>query len=911
MPLAPDGPDAPASDVEHPTARRRRPARTQVAVLIGAAVLVVWHLAAPLGAAGNGTYLAATVGGAIVALMPVAGSPERSPWRWVAVGLTLSATAEVVYWSYTAVFDLPEPDVSWADPPWLMSYAAVAIGAARLVGLHRARRGYRDVDALIDMAGVAVVGLLVMWYLVIETTVAESSTSLATRVLWSAYPICDVVLLTLVVGAAIARGQRHQRGLVLLSLGIVCWVLSDVGYAIVGTDELTAWMDSGWMVAAALIGLAVRAGRSDAAGRADLAPDADAEPAVGGHSAGRVRLAIGMLPLLVAPILSVWVDARGGRPNLWMTTIATAMLGALAYARCLRLVANNEARARELDASEHYYRMLATNSSDAVVVVDSHGRIHNESPTAARLLGVPAPTIGLDLLGARSPLDHASFADLLAKAALLPGEVVEGEVRILRGDHTEQWLDVRAADMVDDDIVAGIVINLHDITDRKRSEGELRTRAFHDGLTGLANRALFRDRIEHALSARSRTAVDPCVIFVDLDGFKYVNDTLGHETGDELLIQISRRLVGTVRPGDTVARLGGDEFAILLESASAVADGPSVAARVLEVVREPIVVNGRSLRISCSVGLARADEDADSSSLLRHADMAMYEAKARGKARWAIYDPAMGDASRERLMLEADLHRALDLQQFELEYQPIVSIADGALTGFEALLRWRHPTLGTVGPDRFIPILEENGRIVEVGAWVLETASATLVGWREQHPNDTEALTMSVNVSSVQLSSPTFVATVERVLTRTGLPAGRLVLEVTETTLVEDSDNAAAALGRLHELGTRLAIDDFGTGYSSLSYLRQFPVDVLKIDRSFIQAIEPDGPLPTIVKGVLELTHTLGIEAVAEGIEQAEQLARLGEHQCAKGQGYLFARPMRAADALRFLEARVTPAEAA
>ncbi len=867
-------------------------------------VLVGWHLVATTGPASNATYLAANVGGALLAAAPVRGS-RRSPWTWVAVGLGLSALAEVVYWSYTGIFGLPEPDASWADPAWLASYLAVGIGVTKLYRLHDVRRDYRDTDALIDMVGAAVVGLLWMWVLVVQPTVADGSTPLGVRVLWSTYPVLDVALLALVVGGALVRLRRRRPELLLLTLGVACWVLSDVGYAIVGTDDLTAWMDAGWMIAAAHIGLAVHEGRLASAAGADALPEQPVAP----RAAGRVRLALSMLPLLAAPLATVVATHREVDLDPWVGTLATALLGLLAYARCVRLVASNEARAHDLDASEHYYRMLATNSADAVVVLDRSGRVVSDSPTFGRLVGIDGPPEGLALLDQRSPLDRAALADLLAKAAMLPGDVVDAEIPVHRPDRVEQWLDVRVVDMGHDEVVAGFVVNLHDVTDRKRSEAELRNQAFHDALTGLANRALFRDRVQHALGARSRTAVDPSVIFVDLDGFKYVNDSLGHETGDELLVEIARRLEAAVRPGDTVARLGGDEFAVLVESAETVADGPAIAARILDVVRQPMVIRGRALVVSCSVGVAIADATSDSSTLLRHADMAMYEAKSRGKARWAVYDPSMGDAAKERLVLEADLHHALACGQFELEYQPIVTIPDGALTGFESLLRWRHPTLGTIAPDRFIPILEETGRIVEVGAWVLDTACRTLAGWLAVAPPATPRLTMSVNVSSVQLSTDRLVDTVQQVLASSGLAPDQLVLEVTETALVDDPERAAATLQRLHELGTRLAIDDFGTGYSSLSYLRQFPVDVLKIDRSFIQSIEPDGPLPTIVKGVLELSHTLGIEAVAEGIEEAHQLARLGDQQCEKGQGYFFARPLPEAEALRFLEAHTAAVE--
>jgi len=565
------------------------------------------------------------------------------------------------------------------------------------------------------------------------------------------------------------------------------------------------------------------------------------------------------------------------------------------------LVRTKDRVVAELDSSERYYRTLVANSSDAVLVLDRRGRILREPPTLTALGLQHGPLIGRDVTTMPTVVDASLVRDLLAQASLTPGELIESEVVIDSRREGPRRFAVRVMDMVHDDVIGGVVVNLHDVTDRREMEDELRKQAFHDSLTGLANRALFRDRVGHVLGSRGRTGVDPAVVFIDLDDFKYVNDTLGHDAGDQLLRTVAERLQAVVRTGDTVARLGGDEFAVLLESEDGAGHASGLADRVLEALRAPIAIAGRSLVVSCSIGIARANEHSDTSALLRHADMAMYEAKFGGKGRWAQYDPAMGVASRERMNLEGDLYEALEAGELVLVYQPIFEIRSGRLSGFEALLRWAHPRIGTILPDRFIPILEGNGQIVKVGAWILEEACRTAVTWAHEPGAPPMPLSMSVNVSSVQLASESFVANVADVLVRTEFDPAQLVLEITETSLVNDPDTAASRLRDLRRLGVRVAIDDFGTGYSSLSYLQQFPTDILKLDRSFIDSILPESPMPPLVKGLLDLARTLGIETVAEGIEEEHQLVKLMQERCEKGQGYLFSRALSVENARRLI----------
>jgi diguanylate cyclase (GGDEF)-like protein len=426
-------------------------------------------------------------------------------------------------------------------------------------------------------------------------------------------------------------------------------------------------------------------------------------------------------------------------------------------------------------------------------------------------------------------------------------------------------------------------------------EDELAHQAFHDSLTGLANRALFADRAEQALRRAARTAEDPAVLYLDLDGFKKINDSLGHLVGDAVLNEIAARLAGSVRDGDTVGRLGGDEYAILIEGADTT-NGIALATadRILNVMRHPVEAGGHQVLLSASVGICVAEGGTSVTDLLRNADLAMYRAKARGKDQCILYEPEMSVDALKRLQLEADLIRAVERDELTLVYQPVVDLASETVVGFEALIRWHHPTLGLISPDQFIPVAEENGMILPIGRWVIDTACATAARWvREKEPG----LHIAVNVSGRQLSSGQIVGDVARAIETTGLPPSALILEITETSLVREPEIAAARLAELRELGVRLAIDDFGTGYSSLSYLRQFPVDILKIDRSFIDTINETEHIPPLVQALLSLGRTLDVAIVAEGIEHRAQHELLQGQRCAFGQGFLFAQPLGAEEA--------------
>jgi diguanylate cyclase (GGDEF)-like protein len=433
-----------------------------------------------------------------------------------------------------------------------------------------------------------------------------------------------------------------------------------------------------------------------------------------------------------------------------------------------------------------------------------------------------------------------------------------------------------------------------------RLYAQVRHQAYHDPLTRLANRTLFRDRLEHALARTSRGLDRVAVLFVDLDDFKTINDSHGHTAGDALLAVVGERLSATVRPGDTVARLGGDEFAVLIEDVDQDVDALAPAERILAAFDSPFSIVDLEVSVGASVGIAfGAAVDATADELLRNADFAMYQAKSLGKQRYAIFEPGMRAAALERVELATLLRRAVDRGELTLHYQPIVDLRTGAVRGLEALVRWHQPDRGLLMPGEFIGIAEETGVIIPLGRWVLREACHQTVRWQERFEIK-PPLTVSVNLSARQFSDPRLVDDVKASLADSGLAPACLTLEITESLLMTDADAAIAKLGAIKALGVRLAIDDFGTGYSSLSYLQRFPIDVLKIDRAFVEAVgEAEGS--ALIRSIVDLGRTLRLETIAEGVERPDQPAQLVELECAYGQGYLMNRPQVAAEIERYL----------
>ena len=427
-----------------------------------------------------------------------------------------------------------------------------------------------------------------------------------------------------------------------------------------------------------------------------------------------------------------------------------------------------------------------------------------------------------------------------------------------------------------------------------RALDDVAHQAFHDSLTGMPNRALFLDRIGNALARAQRSGAPVGVLFVDLDDFKTVNDSLGHRAGDALLVKVAARLAACLRPADTIARLGGDEFAVLLDDLGEGGDAARAAKRLLEALQEPFSLEEREVYIGASIGIAAGSADAE--TLLRDADLAMYRAKAEGKGRYEAFEPGMHTEIVNRLELEVDLKRGIEREELELSYQPIFSLRTGSVSGLEALVRWRHPTRGLLYPDSFIPLAETSGRIHELGRWVLHKACHQAALWRAKYPSF-PGIQVGVNVSAAQLREPTLAAAVAGALDAAQLEPEGLTLEITETALMSDMDAAVRQLAELKELGVEIAIDDFGVGYSSLRYLQQLPLDNIKIPKPFLDEIERPDPHPPILRAILELADVFGLRPVAEGIERPEQQARLLELGCELGQGHLLSEAISASAA--------------
>lgn len=478
----------------------------------------------------------------------------------------------------------------------------------------------------------------------------------------------------------------------------------------------------------------------------------------------------------------------------------------------------------------------------------------------------------------------------------------EMEHRMLHKDGTYRWMLSRGMVVRDPEGKASRMAGSQsDITERKQAEEQLLHDAFHDALTGLPNRALFMDRLSQAVERVKRHPdFSFGVIFLDLDRFKFINDSLGHMVGDQLLVAISRRLEGCIRSGDTIARLGGDEFTIILDGIEE-SDAIAMADRIQAQLRRPFNLSNHEVQISASVGIALSSLNYEKpEDILRDTNIAMHRAKSAGKACYQVFDATMHFHALELLRLETDLRRTAEREEYRVHYQPLVSLQSGQLTGFEALVRWQHPERGFVYPEEFIPVAEETGLIISLDRWVLREACRQVRAWQKQFPEQ-QSLTVSVNFSARQFSQPDLVEHVQQVLKETGLDAGCLKLEITESVFLSSAESVTTILAQLRALGIEIYLDDFGTGYSSLSYLHQFPIDVLKIDRSFVSRIGPEGENAEIARAIVTMAHSLSMKVVAEGIETESQLAELKSLSCDYGQGILFSKPVEALTAEKLL----------
>jgi diguanylate cyclase (GGDEF)-like protein/PAS domain S-box-containing protein len=594
----------------------------------------------------------------------------------------------------------------------------------------------------------------------------------------------------------------------------------------------------------------------------------------------------------------IYAAIRGSVEHLVIDAVAFGLTGLVIVRQVTALHTNNTLLNR-IRAQEEHFRLLVQNATDIVMISEPDGALRYASPAMTLVLGRdPASCAGTNLLALTHPEDVPVVEQAHASIAASPGASVRFQARLKHADGSWRWLELVSSNLLHEPSIAGRISNARDVTATHEIEERLRHQAGHDPLTGLANRLLFTRRIDDAVADPDQRR-QVCVALIDLDDFKTVNDTLGHAVGDELLVALAGRMRESVRPADLVARLGGDEFAFVFEGAP-VAAAEEVLRRVDAAMRVPIQVGEHVISARASFGIAECRPGDDAGEVLRRADVAMYAAKAAGGGRIHGYATELDERANREARLAAELRTALDTGQFRLVYQPIVSLPDGRIVSVEALVRWEHPERGLVSPAEFIPVAEQNGLIIELGAWVLRTACAQAVTWRAVL-GDAAPQRVSVNVSARQLAEPGFVELVATVLAWTGLGAHNLVVEVTETA-VFGGGQAVRAVKDLHELGVLIALDDFGTGHSSLGLLRTVPVDVLKVDKSFVDTITMAGQHAVIATALIQVSHGLGLSAVAEGVETAEQAAELYRLGYRLAQGYHFGRPVPEPD---FLGARM------
>lgn len=563
--------------------------------------------------------------------------------------------------------------------------------------------------------------------------------------------------------------------------------------------------------------------------------------------------------------------------------------------------------AAKLKRSDERFRLTFEHAPIGVALVslqpETAGHILRANPAFCTLLGREAQEVtGSSILRFTALEDKPVAEGRLAQALFGAVSQYAESRRLVHADGHTVWTSMTSAVVTDDaGVPSYLVAQFQDITARREAEGLLERQALHDGLTGLPNRLLLMDRISHALARAHRQGTRVALFFLDVDRFKTVNDTFGHTAGDVLLTEVSRRLAQASRDDDTVARLGGDEFVVLCEDLPDLQAAELLARRLLKGLSTPQEIHGESLAVSTSLGIALSGDRITPDELLRDADTAMYQAKAAGGGRYEVYNEAMRDDFEYGLRTEKELRRALEDDQLRLVFQPVVSLAEDRLAGVEALVRWEHPTRGNLAPADFLGIAERSGLIVGIGQWMMRQACAELARWQRSNP-ETAPATVSVNLSPLELAQPHLISTIEDALLRAGLPPQALCVEITESALLDTSSTNLATVGQLRSLGVEIALDDFGTGYSSLTHLKSFPVNVIKIDRSFVAGLGTDTEDTAIVRAVINLAGALGLTTVAEGVENRTQRDHLKSLGCTCAQGYFYSRPLPARDLIKAVE---------
>ena len=820
---------------------------------------------------------------------------DRWPWGLLAVAFACTFVGDAV-WAVIETATGENPTHSWANVPYLAYYPFVLWG---LLGFrHDGRDDRARLTFWLDALTVIVGGGMAIWHFGVRSALIGAPDGarpgeVATLV---AYPVGDLLVLAGVAAVLLRRPVGAvRRTLVLLTCALLLNLVGDAVWAalsLYGGYETGGVADAFWLVQNVLLVAA-----ADHERRRLASPASGGEvPAPGPNLLPFVSVILGYGLLVTETI----VNPHAAMADLVAGAVALTVLvmgrQALLLRENSRLLVKAAARVSEARLSA-----LVEHSSDVILVVSPEGMIRYASPSAQRVLSFrPEALIGHALREYAHPEDGAALSAFLGRIASSSGAVPSISWRFPRADGVWIRLESTATNLLDTPAIEGLVLNTRDVTERAALVEQLRHQAFHDPLTGLANRALFQDRVGHTLASRHRNGTQVAVLFVDIDNFKTVNDSLGHAQGDRLLVMAAARCV---RASDTGARVGGEELGILLEDADVGTVARGVADRIQSLFQVPFQLAERDVAVGVSAGTAVADDGDTVEVLLRNADAAMYTAKGQGRGRHVMFEVRMHTSALARLELQEDLRRAVDRGEFELEYQPIFRLATGQVVGLEALIRWNHPVRGRVQPGAFIPIAEETGLILQLGEWVVRQAVKEAAPWHTG-PLSHMAPSVTVNLSGRQVQSPDLTRIVADALERTGLPASRLVLEITESVLMQKHDASTRVLHELKALGVRLAIDDFGTGYSSLHYLERFPLDLLKIPKDFVDGLSQESAPDNagLAGAIVAIARTLGLATVAEGVETAPQLRRLGELGCDYAQGFLLGRPMPASAVRPFLE---------
>ncbi|MEO8451485.1 MAG: EAL domain-containing protein [Gemmatimonadota bacterium] len=856
-----------------------------------ALILLVWLLGVPKSHAESSLINLFTAPISIVACVLAfrASRDQRLPdelrraWMFISLAYAMQNLGDLSWFYFDKILGI-DPSASLANIPFVLFYPLI------IAGLFSFPQGIRTrmerVKFTLDVLTVLVGGAIVIWYFAIRPAIARGTTDLLT-LLPLAHPIGDILILVGVAAVLLRRSTGPgRRPLALLGAGLLAGTCANVLWAAVdqgGRYDTGGIASALWVVGYVLV---LAAADLEHRGAGGLSKD---------EALAQIAPRFSLVPYLaVTVVFVVLVFDTLQHPRLGLLGLVGGVgaLTVLLVARQFTSVRENAILLSEhaTRAGEARFHALVQGSYDVIMTLTEDLRIQFASPSVERILGYdPAVLIGRPVTDFVIPADVAAVSAFLQATLQRPGATNTMEWHFRRPNGEEVRAENLTTNLIEDPRVGGLLLNARDITERHRLKEQLAHQAFHDPLTNLANRSLFHDRVSHALTRASRRHARAAIVLLDLDNFKTVNDSLGHAQGDALLVAAAGRLRTCVRASDTVARLGGDEFALLLEDGDDRAELTRFGERIAAAFQEPFMVGDRRLVVTISAGVAVADGEG-TEELLRNADVAMYIAKDRGRGRYVFFERWMHDASIAKLELQADLQLALEAREFEIHYQPIFKLSTYEVIGLEALLRWTRTGRGDVPPSVFVPLLEESGQVVGVGRWVLREACRQAAHWRQTLPGY-EHLSITVNLSSLQLLDASFIQDVDDALKAAALPASSLVLELTESILMQN-DSALDVLRGLKGLGVRIAMDDFGTGYSSLSYLHRFPLDILKIDKSFIGAMDAEDSRAFVVQTVIALGDQLGLPTIAEGIERPDQVAMLRRLGCEGGQGFYFSGPL-------------------